>query len=84
MPSKDPFAASLAQFADALRASFASSVAAQREDQLKTPVKNLLESPILSNKKVIARSEAQVEGLGGRPDFGLDVDGLLGYVDNSP
>ena len=79
---KDPFAASLARFADALQASFASSVAAQSEDQLKSPVKTLLESPVLSNKKVIARSEAQVEGLGGRPDFGLDVNGLLaGFVE---
>ena len=82
MPSSDPFAASLAKFADALKASFASSVAAQPEDQLKTPVKNLLETSLLGDKKVIARSEAQVEGLGGRPDFGLDVDGLLaGFIE---
>lgn len=82
MSSSTLFAASLAQFADALQASFASSVAAQSEDQLKTPVKNLLESSILSNRQVIARSEAQVEGLGGRPDFGLDVGGLLaGFIE---
>lgn len=63
-----------------LRANFASSVAAQPEDQLKAPVKALLEAA--ASRRTVARSEAQVRGLGGRPDFGVEVEGLLaGYVE---
>lgn len=55
-------------------------MAAQPEDQLKAPVKRLLEATL--SRTTVARSEAQVAGLGGRPDFGVAVDGLLaGYAE---
>jgi hypothetical protein len=78
--STSPVAAALEHLARSLTANFASSVAAQPEDQLKAPVKGLLEAA--SARQMVARSEAQVAGLGGRPDFGVEVDGLLaGYVE---
>ena len=80
MPPSPTFAALLSDFARSLTANFSSSVAAQPEDQLKAPVKALLEATLA--RPVVARSEAQVAGLGGRPDFGVAVDGLLaGYAE---
>ena len=80
MPSSPDFAARLADFARSLTANFSSSVAAQPEDQLKAPVKGLLETTLA--RRIVARTEAQVAGLGGRPDFGVAVDGLLaGYTE---
>lgn len=66
-------------FADALRASFASGIPAQAEDQLKGPVQALLKA-VTAN--VLTRTEAQVHDLGGRPDIGVSVSGALcGYVE---
>lgn len=80
MPSSPDFAARLVAFARSLTANFTSSVVAQPEDQLKAPVKGLLEATL--SRPIVARSEAQVAGLGGRPDFGVAVDGLLaGYAE---
>ncbi len=74
------FAPLLTDFTRSLTANFSSSVAAQPEDQLKAPVKGLLEAA--STRRTVARSEAQVAGLGGRPDFGVAVDELLaGYIE---
>jgi hypothetical protein len=70
------------QFSASITANFASSISAWSEDQLKTPTVNLLQSGSLIAHRVIARTEAQVEGLGGRPDLGIDVNGLLnGYIE---
>ncbi|WP_296531408.1 type ISP restriction/modification enzyme [Rhodoferax sp.] len=68
------------KFADDLRASFASSVHAQPEDQLKPPVQALIRAAKASG--VITRTEAHVDGLGGRPDIGVEIDGALcGHVE---
>lgn len=74
---------SLTQFAISLTQNFASFTKAQPEDQLKPAVKTLLEEcGATFGKKVLLRSETQVAGLGGRPDFGVDVEGLLcGHIE---
>jgi len=54
MLTSSTFAAVLADLARSLTASFASSVPAQPEDQLKMPVKSLLEAA--SPRRVVARS----------------------------
>lgn len=67
------------QFADDLRANFASGIPAQAEDQLKAPVQALLRA-VAGN--VITRTEAQLYQIGGRPDIGVSVHGVLcGYVE---
>ena len=68
MTTRPTFATALAELARSLSANFASTVPAQPEDQLKAPVKALLETTL--TRRTVARSEAQVAGLGGRPDFG--------------
>ncbi len=81
MPSS-AFTEALNNFAKNLKTSFASSVAAQSEDQLKSPTQTLLQRGAGLNRRVVAKTEAQVQGLGGRPDIGVDVDGLLvGFVE---
>src|SRR2546425_496638 len=66
-------------FADSLKKNFSSLIAANPEDQLKAPVQELLAS---AAARVQTRSEAQVEGLGGRPDIGVAVRRLLcGHVE---
>lgn len=68
------------QFANDLRASFASVVPAQPEDQLKPPVQALIRAA--RSGEVITRTETHVEGLGGRPDIGVEVFGALcGHVE---
>lgn len=75
--------AALQQFAASLTQNFASQVAGQPEDQLKPAVKTLLEGAGESmQRNTLLRSESRVEGLGGRPDFGVDVVGVLcGHVE---
>ena len=66
-------------FADALRASFASGMPAQPEDQLKGPVQALLKTV---TNGVLTKTEAQVHDLGGRPDIGVEVaTRLCGFVE---
>ncbi len=73
------FVAALHEFAQRLQRNFASSIPAQPEHQLKTPVQNLFEA---ASSGVQLRTEVQVAGLGGRPDIGVAVNGLLcGYVE---
>ncbi|MET0621718.1 MAG: type ISP restriction/modification enzyme [Pyrinomonadaceae bacterium] len=73
------FADALQSFAASLRANFSTAVPANPEDQLKPPVQALLQSVAIG---VQPRTEAQVEGLGGRPDIGVAVRGLLsGFVE---
>ncbi len=78
-----PFFPLLQAFATSLTQNFSSLTRAQPEDQLKPAVKNLLESAgTLFDQSVLLRSEAQVVGLGGRPDFGADSNGLLcGHIE---
>ena len=66
-------------FADKLRASFASGMPAQPEDQLKAPVAALIETV---TSGVLTKTEAQVHELGGRPDIGVEVGkALCGFVE---
>ncbi|MDR3454433.1 MAG: hypothetical protein P4L96_16815 [Rhodoferax sp.] len=68
------------KFANDLRASFASVVPAQPEDQLKSPVQALIRAA--RSGEVITRTETHVEGLGGRPDIGVEISGALcGHVE---
>jgi hypothetical protein len=71
MSTSSAVAAALEQLARSLTTNFASSVATQSEDQLKAPVKGSLEAA--SPRRVVARSGAQVAGLGGRPTLALSV-----------
>src|ERR1700730_14895833 len=73
------FKAAAHRFAEELKSNFASTIPAQPEDQLKSPVNNLLES---AANKLLTRTEAQVSELGGRPDIGVSVRGALcGHVE---
>jgi hypothetical protein len=73
------FRAAAHAFAEELRASFASGIPAQPEDQLKAPVQALLRAV---KPQVFTRTEAQVHDLGGRPDIGVSVrQALCGYVE---
>jgi hypothetical protein len=81
IPSGD-FRSAAEHFADELRVSFASMIPAQAEDQLKLPVQSLIRA---ARAKVMTRTEAQVQDLGGRPDIGVSVqDALCGYVELKP
>jgi hypothetical protein len=70
-------------FAAKVKANFDTPVRAQPEDQLKGPVVELIQGcGGLFGRNVEARTEAHVEGLGGRPDIGVAIDRLLsGYVE---
>lgn len=75
----EEFKVVLQEFAVTLQENFSSAVPANPEDQLKSPVQNLLRA---TATKVQTRSEAQVEGLGARPDIGVAVRSLLcGFVE---
>lgn len=71
-------------FTDALRgytatltANFGSLTDAQPEDQLKAPTGALLEAVgAAAGIKVLYRTETRVEGIAGRPDLGVDANGL--------
>jgi hypothetical protein len=66
-------------FARTLKQNFAVRIPANPEDQLKAPMLTLLEAAAAN---VQPRTEAQVEGLGARPDIGVAVRSLLcGYVE---
>ena len=73
------FCSALEQFAQTLRATFASRQPAQPEDQLKGPVQALLQA---TRPRVLTKTEVQVDELGGRPDIGVEVGDLLcGHVE---
>jgi hypothetical protein len=77
------FGTALKQFAEAVTQNFATAIPAQHEDQLKTPVQNLLSAiGDLIDKRVVGRTEAHISELGVRPDIGVAVDDLLtGYIE---
>jgi hypothetical protein len=73
------FRSAAEQFAEELKASFASAIPAQPEDQLKSPVRDLLAS---AASNVFTRTEAQLYEIGGRPDIGVSVrNALCGHVE---
>lgn len=71
------FEVALRVFADDLTTNFASLTTAQPEDQLKAPVGVLVKAAGLAlGITVASRTEVRVDGVGGRPDLGVDADGL--------
>ena len=75
------FQSALESLAVQLTSNFGAGLNAQSEDQLKAPMLNLLHAGWFFNHVVVAKTEAQVADLGGRPDIGVLVDGLLcGYI----
>ncbi len=81
LPERIPlqFRQALTTFARSLQENFSLPIQANPEDQLKTPMLALLRA---ATANVEARTEAQVEGLGARPDIGIAIRRLLcGYVE---
>lgn len=73
------FKEALVAFAKSLRRNFLVPIEANPEDQLKAPTVDLLRS---MGTQVQPRTEAQVPGLGARPDIGVAVGNLpCGYVE---
>lgn len=80
------FPGALRTYARSLRENFAAQVTAQPEDQLKAPIKALLETagPILGFPSVVVRTETPLPGIG-RPDAGVAVRQLLcGHIELKP
>ncbi|WP_425145781.1 N-6 DNA methylase [Deinococcus sp.] len=74
-PSK--FETQLRVYAQALQKAYASRTKANPEDQLKTPIKNFLESAGILAAPINIKMEVQEKGVAGRPDMGLEVKQLL-------
>ncbi|RPH96198.1 DNA methyltransferase [candidate division KSB1 bacterium] len=79
----DNFQQAAEHFAQALQENFRAQASAQPEDQLKSPVQELIkQAGILSHRKVVTRTEAHAGRGIGRPDIAVLVDGLLcGYIE---
>lgn len=75
--------AALEHFAETVTASFALEIPGQAEDQLKAPVGSLAASlGTVLGVAVATKTESHVVGLGGRPDLGVAVGGLLaGHIE---
>jgi hypothetical protein len=83
---EEAFRAAMRTFANSLRENFAAQVVAQPEDQLKSPLKALLETAdrALGTPPVVVRTETPLPGIG-RPDAGVVVAQLLcGHVELKP
>ncbi len=77
-PPAAAFAEVLARFADAIADNFRQPVDASPEDQLKSPVGELLSGlGELINLDVGWRTEVRPDDVDGRPDIGVITDGLL-------
>lgn len=77
---KDRFLEELKSFAQTLHQDFSSTIPANPEDQLKRPVRDLIEKFCPDN--VTTRTETQIEGLGARPDIGVALQTLLcGHIE---
>src|SRR5258707_7338009 len=73
------FKEALAEYATSIKKNFSALIRANPEDQLRAPVQALLPAV---GKRVITRSEAQLQEVSGRRDIGVAVDDLLcGYVE---
>lgn len=71
------FAADLRVYASKLTTNFASLTVAQPEDQLKGPVGDLIAAAgAIAGVEVVARTETKIDGVTGRPDLGVDANGL--------
>ncbi len=73
----------VSSFANALENNFNQPIAAQPEDQLKSPVGNLIrDTGSLTDLKVAWRTEVNPDDIDGRPDLGVTVNQLLtGHVE---
>ncbi len=73
----------LQTFAQVLTAKFASLGKSEKEAQLSSPVETLVTQVAGElGSKVILRRETRVAEIGGRPDFGVDIEGALcGYIE---
>ena len=77
------FAQIISCFADTVTSNFNQPVSAQPEDQLKSPVGNLIrDTGSLTDLKVAWRTEVNPDDIDGRPDLGVTVNQLLtGHVE---
>ncbi|MYE46493.1 MAG: N-6 DNA methylase, partial [Chloroflexi bacterium] len=83
MTEDQRFEDAVRQFADAIAANFATRIPAQPEDQLKAPVRDLLEAcGGIWGIEAASRTEVWAEGGIGRPDLGVTAGGLLcGHIE---
>ena len=77
------FAEVVARFAGVVAADFSQLIVAQPEDQLKTPVGELLrDAGQITGLDVQWRTEVTADDVDGRPDIGVTINGLLaGHVE---
>ncbi len=82
-PQENSFAQIIGSFADDLENNFNQPVSAQPEDQLKSPVGNLIrDTGSLTGLDVAWRTEVNPDDIDGRPDLGVTVNQLLtGHVE---
>ena len=83
MPAGNDAVSAINKFADRVTENFKLPVAAQPEDQLKSPVGELLRSVGRTLAlDVDFRTEAQPHDVGGRPDLAIVTERLLtGYIE---
>ena len=76
------FEGHVVHLATKLQTAYQGNAKANPEDQLKTPIKNFLESAGILTTSVVLKTEVQEKGVAGRPDMGLEVGGLLsGHIE---
>jgi hypothetical protein len=82
-PTLSAFAEVVGHFADEVAHNFSLPVSAQPEDQLKSPVGDLLRAfGEMTSRVVDWRTEVHPDDVDGRPDIGVVTDGLLnGHVE---
>ena len=83
MTEAQNFGTVIREFATTVAANFATPIDAQREDQLKAPVSEVLRACGQAwDIEVRSRTEARAEGDTGRPDIGITAGGLLcGHIE---
>ena len=83
MTEAQNFGTVIREFATTVAANFATPIDAQREDQLKAPVSEVLRACGQAwDIEVRSRTEARAEGDTGRPDIGVTAGGLLcGHIE---
>lgn len=78
MPTSDSWVSPLQEYADALQAKFSALTSGEPEDQLRAPFERLLtEGGKVLGIAVLPIGETLLGGGVGKPDFGIECDGLL-------